>query len=73
MDKEVQHRLDVDTSHHDQTTKEFALNGIGRAQLRTTVPMLCDPYSKNRATGSFVLIGEPTGVAGGAGMIIAGS
>jgi bifunctional enzyme CysN/CysC/sulfate adenylyltransferase subunit 1 len=38
-------------------------------QLRTTVPLLCDPYSKNRTTGSFILIDEATGVTVGAGMI----
>ena len=42
---------------------------IGRIQLRTTVPLLCDPYSKNRSTGSFILIDEATGVTVGAGMI----
>ena len=42
-------------------------------QLRTTVPLLCDPYSKNRTTGSFILIDEATGVTVGAGMINTGS
>ncbi len=40
-----------------------------RVQLRTTVPLLCDPYEKNRTTGSFILIDEATGVTVGAGMI----
>ena len=52
---------------------ELALNEIGRIQLRTTVPLLCDPYSKNRTTGSFILIDEATGVTVGAGMINSGS
>ena len=55
--------------HRDQDTKELGLNEIGRIQLRTTVPLLCDPYSKNRTTGSFILIDEATGVTVGAGMI----
>jgi sulfate adenylyltransferase subunit 1 (EFTu-like GTPase family) len=67
--KDIQYRLDVNTLHRDQDTKELALNEIGRVQLRTTVPLLCDPYSKNRATGSFILIDEATGVTVGAGMI----
>jgi hypothetical protein len=45
------------------------LNEIGRVQLRTTVPLLCDPYAKNRTTGSFILVDEATGVTVGAGMI----
>jgi len=71
--KDVQYRLDVNTLHRDQDTKELGLNEIGRVQLRTTVPLLCDPYSKNRTTGSFILIDEATGVTVGAGMINSGS
>jgi sulfate adenylyltransferase subunit 1 len=71
--KDVQYRLDVNTLHRDQETKELGLNEIGRVQLRTTVPLLCDPYSKNRTTGSFVLIDEATGITVGAGMINSGS
>ena len=73
MVKEIQYRLDVNTLHRDKDTKELDLNEIGRVQLRTTVPLLCDPYSKNRTTGSFILIDEATGVTVGAGMILHGS
>jgi len=71
--KDVQYRLDVNSLHRDQETKELGLNEIGRVQLRTTVPLLCDPYSKNRTTGSFILIDEATGVTVGAGMINSGA
>ncbi|WGX97735.1 sulfate adenylyltransferase subunit 1 [Nocardioides sp. L-11A] len=67
--KDIQYRLDVNTLHRDQGTNELGVNEIGRVTLRTTVPLLCDPYSKNRTTGSFVLIDEATGVTVGAGMI----
>ncbi len=69
MIKDVQYRLDVNSLHRDLETKELGLNEIGRVQLRTTVPLLCDPYEKNRTTGSFILIDEATGVTLGAGMI----
>jgi sulfate adenylyltransferase large subunit len=69
MVKDIQYRLDVNSLHRDQETKELSLNEIGRVQLRTTVPLLCDPYNKNRTTGSFILINEATGVTVGAGMI----
>ena len=71
--KDIQYRLDVNSLHRDQDTKELSLNEIGRVQLRTTVPLLCDPYSKNRTTGSFILIDEATGVTVGAGMINSGA
>jgi sulfate adenylyltransferase subunit 1 (EFTu-like GTPase family) len=70
--KDIQYRLDVNTLHRDVEgagTNGLGLNEIGRVQLRTTVPLLCDPYSKNRATGSFILIDEATGITVGAGMI----
>src|ERR1700750_1759102 len=67
--KDLQYRLDVNTLHRDQETKELGLNEIGRVQLRSAVPLLCDAYSKNRSTGSFILIDEATGVTVGAGMI----
>jgi sulfate adenylyltransferase subunit 1 (EFTu-like GTPase family) len=67
--KDIQYRLDVNTLHRDQNTTQLGLNEIGRVQLRTTVPLLSDPYSKNRTTGSFILIDESTGVTVGAGMI----
>ena len=71
--KDIQYRLDVNTLHRDQETKELGLNEIGRVQLRTTKPLLCDSYSQNRTTGSFILIDEATGVTVGAGMINSGS
>ncbi|MGH3502122.1 MAG: sulfate adenylyltransferase subunit 1 [Nocardioidaceae bacterium] len=68
--KSVQYRLDVNTLHRDLETQELGLNEIGRVQLRTTAPLLCDPYERNRTTGSFILIDEATGMTVGAGMIL---
>jgi bifunctional enzyme CysN/CysC/sulfate adenylyltransferase subunit 1 len=69
MVKDVQYRLDINTLHRDQGSNQLGLNEIGRVQLRTTVPLLADPYAKNRTTGSFILIDEATGGTVGAGMI----
>ena len=67
--KDIQYRLDINTLHRDQDAGELGVNEIGRVQMRTTVPLLADPYQKNRTTGSFILIDEATGVTVGAGMI----
>ncbi len=69
----VQYRLDVNTLHRDQDAGELSLNDIGRVQLRTTIPLLCDAYSKNRTTGSFIVIDNASGVTVGADMINSGS
>ena len=67
--REVLYRLDVNTLHRDPDADGLALNEIGRVRLRTTQPLLCDPYAVNRSTGSFILIDEATGVTAGAGII----
>ncbi|MFC7404643.1 sulfate adenylyltransferase subunit 1 [Georgenia alba] len=71
--KDIQYRLDINSLHRDQDAQELALNEIGRVQLRTTVPLLCDTYEENRATGSFILIDEATGNTVGAGTILEAS
>jgi sulfate adenylyltransferase large subunit len=69
MVQEVRYRLDVNTLHRDQDATDLGLNEIGRVHLRTTVPLITDPYRKNHSTGSFILIDEGTGATVGAGMI----
>ena len=67
--RDIQYRMDINTLHRDLEADQLGLNEIGRVQLRTTEPLLCDPYAVNRTTGSFILIDESTGVTVGAGMI----
>jgi bifunctional enzyme CysN/CysC len=67
--KDVRYGVDVDTLHRREVD-ELALNDIGRVVLRTTVPVLADPYRRNRATGGFVLVDEATNVTVGAGMVV---
>ena len=73
MVKDVRYRLDVNTLHRDEGAEELGLNDIGRLQLRTTQPLLCDPYGRNRTTGAFILIDERTNRTVAAGMIAAAS
>ena len=67
--KDVQYRLDINSLHRDTDVDELQLNEIGRVQLRATQPFLVDPYDQNRATGSFILIDEATGVTVGGGIV----
>jgi bifunctional enzyme CysN/CysC len=68
--KELQYRLDVNSLHRDVSATELSLNEIGRVSLRTTVPLFFDEYSRNRTTGSFILVDESTNATIGAGMLI---
>jgi len=67
--RDLQYRLDVNTLHRDEGAERLGLNDIGRVRLRTTVPLMCDEYSRNRTTGGFVLIDESTHRTVAAGMI----
>jgi sulfate adenylyltransferase large subunit len=69
---EIDHRVDVNTLDHEPAT-ELALNEIGRVRLRTSAPLIIDPYARNRATGSFILTDEATGDTVGAGMVVGAS
>jgi sulfate adenylyltransferase large subunit len=53
-----------------EVDRTLALNEIGLVHVSTTLPIVFDPYSGNRATGSFVLIDPATNFTAGAGMIV---
>ena len=65
----LDYRLDVNTLHRDDTARSLSLNEIGRVQLKTSQPLMFDPYRRNHVTGSFVLVDESTNNTVGAGMI----
>ena len=67
--EELEHRVDVNTLDHEPAT-ELELNEIGRVRLRRSAPLVVDPYSRNRTTGSFILIDEATNDTVAAGMVV---
>jgi sulfate adenylyltransferase large subunit len=69
---EITDHVDVDTLERAAPPAELALNDIGRVRLRTSAPLVFDPYASNRRTGSFILIYEASNETVGAGMIAAG-
>ncbi len=68
--KDVKYKVNINTLHKIEDDKSFLLNEIGRISLRTSAPLVADPYTKNRITGSFILIDEQTNETVAAGMII---
>jgi sulfate adenylyltransferase large subunit len=63
--------VDVDTLERAAPPAELGLNDIGRVRLRTSAPLVFDPYTSNRRTGSFIMIDEASNETVGAGMIAA--
>ena len=65
----LDYRLDVNTLHRDKSATALKLNELGRITLRTQVPLLLDEYTRNAATGSFILIDPDTNGTVAAGMV----
>jgi len=68
--KEIKYKMDINTLHRIEEEKEIGLNDIGRITIRTTKPLFFDSYTRNRNTGSIILIDEATNETVAAGMII---
>ena len=66
---EVEYQIDVNSMEHKQTVR-LALNEIAVGKIKLTQPVACDPYTKNRSTGAFIIIDRVTNGTVGAGMII---
>jgi bifunctional enzyme CysN/CysC len=62
--------VDVHTLERVAAPQELGLNDIGRVRVRTSAPLVFDPYASNRRTGSFILIDEASNGTVGAGMIV---
>jgi sulfate adenylyltransferase subunit 1 len=68
--KDVKYKVDINTLHRMEDDKTIAMNDIGRITVRTTEPLFFDKYTRNRITGSVIIIDESTNNTVGAGMII---
>jgi bifunctional enzyme CysN/CysC len=63
------HRIDIET-FKQIPSETLQVNDIGLVQLETHTPMLCDRYSQNRTTGSFILIDPNGNNTVAAGMVV---
>jgi sulfate adenylyltransferase subunit 1 len=68
--KDIYYKVNINTLEKNETDRTIGLNDIAKISLRTTAPLSIDKYSRNRYTGSIILIDEATNVTVGAGMIV---
>ena len=68
--KAVNYKINVNTLEHIHDDKSIGLNDIASVSLRTTQPLFIDSYTKNRRTGSLIIIDEATNRTVGVGMVI---
>ncbi|MBM3117634.1 sulfate adenylyltransferase subunit CysN [Jeongeupia naejangsanensis] len=66
---QITHRIDVNTLAQT-ATDALQLNEIALVTLETSAPVVFDPYTACRGTGSFIIIDRLSNATAGAGMIV---
>ena len=64
----IDYRVDVNTLDHE-TVSTLNMNDIAHVGLKVQLPVVCDEYARNRATGCFIVIDESSNNTVAAGMI----
>ena len=64
----IDYRVDVNTLEHE-TVSTLNMNDIAHVGLKVQLPVVCDDYARNRATGCFIIIDESSNNTVAAGMI----
>jgi len=68
--QEVVYKMDISTLTRNSEDKGIGLNDIFKAKIRVSQPLLCDPYFRNRRTGSLIIVDETSNETVAAGMIV---
>jgi len=68
--KEINYKVDINSLHRLEEDNHIGMNDIARIRIRTTKPLLADRYTRNRITGSLIMVDENTNETVGAGMIL---
>lgn len=68
MITEIENRIDINTLNKEKVST-LKLNEIGKIKIKTQNPINFDPYSRNRQTGSFIIIDPQSNNTVAAGMI----
>ena len=70
MIKEIVYKIDIETLERNTEDTILQMNDISKVKIRTTKPLMIDPYRENRTTGSIILIDDTTNETVAAGMIV---
>ena len=70
MIKDVVYKVDIETLNRVEDDKQIGMNDIVRVQIKTAGPLMMDEFSRNRQTGSFILVNPNTNETVAAGMVV---
>lgn len=68
----LNYRIDIENTERQfaqEAAEQLQMNEIGQVALQLSAPLAFDPYTQNRATGSFILIDRLTNATVAAGLI----
>ncbi len=65
---QINFRVDVNTMAHEMVDT-LKMNDIAHVTIKVQQPLVCDDYTRNRATGCFIIIDESSNNTVAAGMI----
>jgi sulfate adenylyltransferase large subunit len=68
--EELESVVDMHTLERVDSPSQLELNDLAFVRLRLSEPLIVDPYLRNRATGSFILIDEANNTTVAAGMVL---
>ncbi len=66
----IDYRVDINTMDQE-SVNTLKMNDIAQVGLKVQLPLVCDDYHRNRATGCFIIIDESSNNTVAAGMISA--
>lgn len=66
----IVHRVDIHTLQAIDGVSQLQMNDIARVGIKAQLPLVFDSYSRNRTTGSFIVIDEADNNTVAAGMIV---
>jgi sulfate adenylyltransferase subunit 1 len=67
---QIQYRVDVNTLQHVNGISQLQMNDIARVSVKVQQPLVIDSYTRNRVTGSFIVIDDASHNTVAAGMIV---
>ena len=67
--KEVANVIYTDFSGEDDTVQSLKLNEVGKVHLLLSRPLAYDSYTRNKISGSFILIDAQTHATSGVGFV----
>lgn len=68
--KEIDYKIDVNTLEQIPVMEGVKLNEVVKVRIKTAQPLVFDTFTKNKSTGSFILVDETSNATVGACMIV---